>query len=254
MPWPPALTEIYQTNTVVGLDGSRYGAHSIVVREFAEALHNLVLRERPSTVVEIGMAQGVTTLAIASALDTNGSGRMIAIDPFQSTDWHGAGIAGIERAGLDHVVEVVEEPDYIALPRLLASGLSVDLAYIDGRHSLEYAMLDVFYIDRMLRTGGVVGFNDSDWPPILRTIHFLERHRHYDRIDVGLPALWGERNRLTHLYMRVEHRVFGQGRRPSQLRPIGRMVGRRRDDRYYRKQDSYEPPEGWMPYGWSLGR
>src|SRR5688500_11261422 len=100
--------------------------------EFAEALHETVLREKPGLVIEVGMANGASSLAICSGLAALGNGRLGSIDRFQSTDWGGEGVARLKEAGLAEWHELQEEPDWIGLPALLASGAAVDFGYIDG--------------------------------------------------------------------------------------------------------------------------
>ena len=69
------------------------------------------------------------------------------------------------------MVELHEELSYRALPQLEQAGTRVDLAFIDGWHTFDFAFVDFFFIDKMLREGGVVLFDDADWRsirPILR--------------------------------------------------------------------------------------
>jgi predicted O-methyltransferase YrrM len=242
-----ALREMYATGHALTSDGSTIVLQSVVRREFANSIYAVVKREQPGVVIEVGLAHGATALAIATALAENGSGRLVSIDPFQSTDWQGVGIAALERSGLAHVHTLIEAPNSVALPQLLQDlGRTCDLAYIDGLHSLEYVLLDFFYVDRLLKVGGVVGFNDCDWPAVIPTLRFAQRHRHYEPLNVGLPALYGTRNELARTYLRAEARLPVH---PSQLRPVGRLLGRRSEDQYFRKLDTWEPPEGWMPRG-----
>src|SRR4051794_28551903 len=94
-----------------------------VTPEYAEALYGSILRETPGNVLEIGMAFGVTSLAILTALEEiGGGGELTTIDPYQSTDWHGIGVLNVERARLDHAHTLIEDYDYLALPRLLEAG------------------------------------------------------------------------------------------------------------------------------------
>lgn len=239
------LEDMYRTNSAVAAGGRRISLHSVVVPESANALYRLVRERKPELVLEIGMAHGATALAVVTALSENGSGRLVSIDPFQSTDWRSAGLVAIERAELSGLHELVEEPDYVALPRLLDEwGRSVDVAYIDGLHSFEYVLLDFFYVDRLLKVGGVVGFNDCDWPAVMPTLRFVRNHRHYAPVDVGLAPAYGTRNGAARLYLRAEAK---SPVRPSSLRILARALGRRREDRYFEKLDLWEPSQGWMP-------
>ena len=172
------LREMVETGLVTGGDGSTRSLHSAIHLEFAERLYQLVLTHRPQCVVEVGMAFGGSTLAILSALDqVGGGGRLISIDPFQFSQWGGCGAAAVRRAGLEHRHELVEEVDYFALPDLLAKGQVVDFAYIDGAHTFDYAFLDFWYLDRMLRVGGVGGFNYCEWRGVGKVNKLVEKHR-----------------------------------------------------------------------------
>jgi predicted O-methyltransferase YrrM len=246
------LREMYETSRATTSDGRATGLLSVVTPDFASALYRLVKKEKPALVLEIGLAHGATALSIATALNENGHGRLVSIDPFQSSDWQGVGLMALKRSKLDHLHTFIEEPDYAALPRLLDEwGRAVDLAYIDGYHSYEYVLLDFFYVDRMLNLSGIVGFNDCDWAPVMPTLRFVERHRHYVPVDVGLAPVYGKRSDWAVTYYRAEARLFPASVRPSRLPPIARIMGRRREDRYFRKSDTWEPPHGWMPRDWT---
>ena len=98
----------------------------------AEALYQTVAKVKPAVAVEVGMAIGVSSLAILTAMHENGKGRLISIDPNQSTDWKGSGCHGVRQSGFAASHELIEKPSYIALPELVARGARVDFAYIDG--------------------------------------------------------------------------------------------------------------------------
>lgn len=195
----------------------------------AEALYGQVRRQRPEVVVEIGMAHGGSTLAILTALRENGSGRLMSIDPYQR-DGTWRGLEHVAEAGLGDRHELVERPDYLALPSMLERGLRVDLAYIDGWHTFDYTLLDFFYLDRMLPVGGTVGFNDCHYPSVAHVLSFVRGHRRYERLDVGLAPQW-------------------QIRRRGRL-PLARVTGRRVDaaDQYFVKRETWEPDfRYWRP-------
>jgi predicted O-methyltransferase YrrM len=221
---PPCevLREILRTGETVLPDGTRKRLTSHIRPEAARALHDTVLREAPGLVVEIGMAQGVSTLSILTALAKTG-GRLISVDPYEG--WPSGRLAArhaVERAGFADRHTHLEAKSYEALPRLLAEGTVVDLGYIDGWHTFDYALLDFFYLDRMLRAGGVVGFNDAGWRSVFHVLRYVRTHRRYDEIDVGLPRDFAARNLLFSLARRLQ--------------------GRQGQDRYFRKREAWEPP------------
>lgn len=107
------------------------------------------------------MAFGFSTLAILTALEELGEdGRLISIDPYRAQDWHNCGIAAVHRAGLQGRHQHIERPDYLALPALLEADTRLDFGCIDAYHTFDYVLLDFWYVDCLLRVGGVVAFND----------------------------------------------------------------------------------------------
>ena len=179
------------------------------------ALSDMVEKLKPALAIEIGMANGVSTRAILSAI---GSGKLISIDPYQSTHWRSEGLKAVADLASSH--ELIELPDYLALPQLVASSTRIDFAYVDGWHTFDYVLLDFFYLDKMLRLGGVVGFNDCGMAATHKVLRFVTRHRKYVEIPV-LPTTYAARN----LARRVARRV----------------LNRQTQDRYFRKAEAWEP-------------
>jgi predicted O-methyltransferase YrrM len=194
---------------------------STIPREYAEALHEAVRRHRPKTVVEVGLANGASALAMGAALRSNGGGRLISIDPNQREQFVSRGLEAMERSGLAPYHELIEEPSYLALPGLARRGLKADFAYIDGWHSFDYVLVDFFLMDKLLAPGGVVGFNDAGWRSVRKVLSFVTKYRKYEEIDVGLKPDYPGRNALTRLARRVQDRQV--------------------QDRYFQKQCDWEP-------------
>jgi predicted O-methyltransferase YrrM len=188
----------------------------------------MVRRARPALVIEVGMAFGVSSLAILTALRDGGQGKLISIDPVQTSDWKGCGRVAVEQAGFGDRHELVEDYDYNALPRLLASGVRCDFAYIDGWHTFDYALLDWWYLDKMLSVDGIVGFNDCGWPAVDKVIRFVLSHRKYNEVDSGLP---------------IEYVCLGRRRELLRRLTLGRKQQwySQAQDRYFRKAAEWEP-------------
>src|SRR5204862_471178 len=51
-----------------------------------------------------------------------------------------------------------------------------------------YALLDFWYLDKLLVAGGVVGFDDCNFPSVRKVIEFVLLYRKYQELDVGLPV------------------------------------------------------------------
>lgn len=220
---PPCdvLREILATATVVDGEGVRRKLSSAIAPQYAAALYRAVVRFQPALVIEIGMAQGISTLSILAGLSQNGKGRLVSIDPGQRREWRNVGVENVRRAGFAALHELMEMPSHEALPRLLASGTRADMAYIDGWHTFDYVLVDFFFLDKMLPVGGVVGFNDCGYRAIHRVIRFVETHRRYRELDVGLAPCYAARNLLRSL--------------------ARRWLRFSRQDRYFQKSEAWEP-------------
>jgi predicted O-methyltransferase YrrM len=140
-------------------------------REEGAFLQELVAHVRPSQSLEIGFAYGVSTLYICEALAALGQPvRHIVADPFQSTKWHGIGLRNVREAGYASLVDFREERSEFLLPRLLQEGVELDFALIDGWHTFDQVMVEFYYLNRMLRVGGIIALDDANRRGVNRVI------------------------------------------------------------------------------------
>jgi predicted O-methyltransferase YrrM len=190
---PPLLEEIYASGAVEDADGVAVPAFpESLPREHALELVRLVRSLDARRTLETGMAFGISTVAIASAL-RDGDARHVAVDPHQRDSWRGIGLLNVARAGLEDRVELIEEPSELALPRLAASGAELDLVLIDGLHLFDHTLVDFFYADRLLRVGGAVVFHDTWMPAVRQAASFVLANRAYERLEAGDDAMWALR-------------------------------------------------------------
>ena len=219
----PVLAEIFATKSVTDAAGNPVQLHGNISVAHANALYRTVLGLAPQAVIEIGMAFGVASLAIASALaEASNGGQLISIDPQQSRHWRNIGVLNLQRAGLDGNHRLIERADYVALPQLVDERQRIGFAYVDGWHTFDYTLLDFFYLDKMLTPGGAIAFNDCALPSVRRVMRFVTTHRHYRDLDVGLRRRYASRDV------------------PTTLRRLA--TRRSKSDRYFRKIESWEPP------------
>jgi predicted O-methyltransferase YrrM len=208
-------------------DGSPLDLHSQVDEAEGELIRRVIADVRPSTYLEVGLAYGVSALHATEALRALGRPYThVVVDAFQHRDWHGAGLALLERyAGKDRIRFLEERSEY-ALPRLAEQGLVVDAAFIDGWHSFDQVAVDFSYVHRMLRVGGVVMLDDADWPSVAKFIRFVRTLPCYELRDAtakpGLPPLRAAREWLRGRDPRgqpsaVALRKVAEDRRPHQF-------------------------------------
>jgi predicted O-methyltransferase YrrM len=175
------LRELLETKTSPVPGGDPVPLHSAISGEEAALLAEAVSELGPTTSLEVGLAFGVSALAICDALPGNPGTRHIVIDPHQHHPemWRGAGLHNLERAGFGDLIEFHEGPAHRVLPRLEEQGVEVDFAFIDGFHTFDYVMTDLFHVDKMLRVGGAVAFDDAEWPSIRRVVRYAASNLPY---------------------------------------------------------------------------
>lgn len=195
-----------------------------IPRAFATALTAMVRREKPVLCIEVGMAYGISTLAILEGLGEGG--HLISIDPFQNSDFGGFGLDLVARTSAAAQHELIEAPDYLALPRLLEEGRRPDFAYIDGMHTFDYVLLDGFFVDKLLPVGGVAAFNDCGFRSIHKYLQFFRRYRQYEELDSGLAADY-------------------RGGNPA-ITALRTLQRRSNQDRYFRKLSEIEPEHNFF--------
>lgn len=138
-------------------------------------LHALTLNHRPRVAVEVGSFLGASTVWIASAMEANGvlhavdrfelSRRFAARRPDVPEDVKGAFDARIERAGLSARVRshVGDSPTLLREMRRELLGLGgVDLAFIDGDHTIPGVVRDFWAVEPALTPGAIVVFHDTN--------------------------------------------------------------------------------------------
>ena len=205
-------------------------------------LYELVEAQKAAKVLEVGMATGTSTVVILSALSRSGTGTLTSIDPFQTTQFAGSGKDRVRAMGFADRHRLLEQPDYLALPQLLAAGESFDFILVDGYHSFDYTLVDVFYADLLLRTGGVLAVHDSSWPAVWKVLRFVEKHKDYRRVS---PAPLLRRDGLMEKAV-GRARIYSGG-----PRRIKAFEDRRRNWHTlaaYRKMSERMAPEGTLGF------
>ncbi len=170
------LERAYEKGSVPDASGAerQLAPHSIE-RANGEALRDLAIREEAARTIEVGLALGMSALFFAEAVSGRG-GRHVAIDPFQAESWNGAGLRTLREADVEDVVEVIEEESQIALPRLVSEGREFDFGFVDGDHRFEGAFIDLYFMTRLVRPGGLVVVDDMWLPAVRVAVAYCERN------------------------------------------------------------------------------
>lgn len=146
-----------------------------------EQIHDFVRDHRFERCLELGFAHGVGSVYIASALAANGRGHLTSVDVPAALERVPLASELLARAGLSDRVSLVIEPTSYTwfLHRMLRQqtvGATIeplfDFVFIDGAHTWDVDGLAFLLVDKLLKPGGWILFDDLHW-----------------RLD---PACWGE--------------------------------------------------------------
>jgi hypothetical protein len=129
---------------------------------FVRAIWLLIRHLRPRSVVETGVAHGVTSRFILEALERNGSGHLWSIDrPPRERGWHEqVGIAVDDR--LRHRWSYILGPSRRRLPGVLAQVGEIDLFVHDSLHNERNVRFEMDMAWVALRPGGAIVVDDID--------------------------------------------------------------------------------------------
>ena len=65
------------------------------------------------------------------------------------------------------------EESQIALPLLLGARREFDLAFVDGNHRFDGIFVDLVYLGRLVRPGGIIFVDDYQLPSVSRAVSFF---------------------------------------------------------------------------------
>lgn len=175
----PLLEKVCETKTFINSRNETVTVHSETSVGQCMFLQDIIRKNGLKASVEIGLAYGTSTLAIAEAVVENG-GRSVAIDPYENSYWGGNGLDLVKQAGYEGSLEFFEDFSYITLSRFLEQGRKFDFAYIDSTKLLDWLMVDFFLLDKLLEINGIIVFDDVNYPSIRKLLRYLSQFPHYE--------------------------------------------------------------------------
>lgn len=163
-------------SVVSPVDGATHQLYPVAISpEEGDALRRWVTRERAETTLEIGLGYGIAALHVCAGLIDAGGGqpRHVALDPYQRSRFGDIGLQLLDEAGLGGLVEFHPRPSELALPAFLEQQRVFDFAVVDGNHRFDGVVLDLSYLGRLLRPGGIVFLDDYQLPGVARAVAFF---------------------------------------------------------------------------------
>jgi predicted O-methyltransferase YrrM len=191
----PIIDEIYETKTVRDSLGNEYPLLAEVDSAEGDFLYRLISSDRSVTkTLEVGCAYGLSSLHICEALRDRPGVSHVIIDPKQTSVWHDIGVSHLKRAQIDFF-RFIYEPSELAMPDLLRNQPeSFDLIFIDGWHTFDHTMLDLFYANRLIRIGGYIVIDDCTWQAVSAAVSYFLNYPAYEQVSE--PAIKASNSRM----------------------------------------------------------
>lgn len=149
----------------VGTSGKRYPAipNWGVEWSIATAIKNHVVKNRMTKTLEIGMAQGSTAFQILAAHKTLSiNGMHTNVQPAPIEEFDGISPMAMKSTGLYHYSRLLGFKSQDVLPLLSqCEPASFDLVLVDGYHSFEVTLLDMYYANTLLKVNGTLLVDDT---------------------------------------------------------------------------------------------
>jgi predicted O-methyltransferase YrrM len=153
------------------------------------AIRDWVAEEGAVSTIETGLAYAISTLFICEGLLLAGhpDAHHIAFDPYQSGHYSNAGRQIIEEAGLADLVEVHDQDSKVGLPKLVEQNRRFDLGFVDGDHLFDGVLMDLVFLNTLVRPGGIVIIDDLYLPAVARASRFATTNLGWasEQEDVG---------------------------------------------------------------------
>ncbi|MBV9451232.1 MAG: class I SAM-dependent methyltransferase [Streptosporangiaceae bacterium] len=194
--WDRIVADLTEAGARVGI--ASYGGWNDGDRAFGAAIWCLVAHRRPETVVETGVAHGLTSRVVLEGLNRNGRGHLWSVDlPAVDSALHpeiGMAVSAGLRSRWTYVRGTARE----RLPGLLAELTAIDMFIHDSLHTGRNQRFELESAWAALRPGGVAVVDDIDHSLAFRT--FVDKARPRMRLAarhvtgpglVGPDGLWG---------------------------------------------------------------
>jgi predicted O-methyltransferase YrrM len=152
-----------------------------------DVLRDLLVAHGARTVIEVGLAYGSSALAIGEALCVTGGtdASHIVIDPFQATAYDDVGRDAMVAASLSDQTTFIDEVSSIALARIAHEGFSADAAFVDGSHRFHEVFVDLYFLRKLVRPGGLIVLDDAAWPSVATAVRYFDLNLGWQAVSIG---------------------------------------------------------------------
>jgi predicted O-methyltransferase YrrM len=188
-PFVGVLGSMYDGEPQLGANGKLYPLDAVTRIPPSQGMwmYRLVRDTKPEDTLEIGLAFGFSTVYILAAIQSNGRGHHLALDPYEEILWHGIGRMREKVLNMKPEVFSFSNEDSIqGLTRLAREGKRFGVIFIDGNHRFDDALIDFSLASVVCEPGGYIIIDDLWMPSIKRVVSFIRRNR-LDFTEVPTP-------------------------------------------------------------------
>jgi len=152
-----------------------------------DILRDVLIAADARVVIEVGLAYGGSALAIGEALCSVGGTDVshVVIDPFQTAAYDNVGWDALVAADLAAQTSFIADSSSIALARLAGDGFSADAAFVDGSHRFHEVFVDLYFLRRLIRPGGLIILDDASWPSVAAAVRYFDLNLGWQPVSIG---------------------------------------------------------------------
>jgi predicted O-methyltransferase YrrM len=159
----------------------------------ARVITEFIQENNISSILELGFFHGVSTCYMAAALDEIGGGSLVTIDLLSAKKRQPNIEMLLEKCGYLDMVKFYYEPvsyNWRLMKLIEENNTTFDLCYLDGGHDWYNTGLAFFLVDKLLRPGGWIIFDDLDWTMEHLNTQWALRKPLEERITPQVRKVW----------------------------------------------------------------
>jgi predicted O-methyltransferase YrrM len=179
-PFVDVLCSMYNGEPQLGIDGKTHSLDEItrVGPQQGMLIYRLIRETKPRNTLEIGLGFGFSTIYFLAAIQANGGGHHIAVDPYQYAWWHGIGVVREKVLGTElGLFEFSQETSVQALARFAQEQKRFGVIFIDGDHRFDGVLIDYSLASLVCEPGAYIILDDVWMPSIQRALSFIRLNR-----------------------------------------------------------------------------
>lgn len=134
--------------------------------EKAQTMGSFIHQNNISSILELGFYHGVSTCYMAAALKEAGGGSIVTIDLLSAENRQPNIEQLLTKCGYTDLVDFYYEPvsyNWRLMKLIEENRKTFDLCYLDGGHDWYNTGYAFFLVDKLLKPGGWIVFDDLDW-------------------------------------------------------------------------------------------